>query len=485
MSDLSNSPDFPGPPGIGGVQKVTTFKWPTSPQCLSGNCGGLVAIGFDNAVHYLRFNGSSWGTWQPLGGYPTYDIAAVAYNNGEADIFRVDGDRCNIYKAHSANGQTWGSWEWWDSCGDQLDVALMPDGKGWAALRVLTVSNYVAMRYFNGSSWVGERIYPPATTQQAANDVSLLAYPNPVLGTIRMSLYAVAPNNNIYYRNSDGQNWSDWAFWTSGYGQVAAFPTKSIGTEIPDGGFLLFLGAANWTLYTQRFNSTTLWDPIIQQTVVPWLSVTGANFEDSGDPPYEHESYSDDCRVQDRTCYPDPNVPGYCFRAYTLNLAEILYNEARSETKGGQAMVGWTVRDRVFLEFNPPTCDYYPGQTGGTATPACIMALPCGDPGGDPPDSYCEISKKYCCALHGATTTWGTPESQQSQFNDEHVPFNILYNEGFAYQAVELLNGWIPDVSKGFIPGGIFGCNTHNPPVYPADCVDPFCYPCLQRFALE
>lgn len=37
--------------------------------------------------------------------------------------------------------------------------------------------------------------------------------------------------------------------------------------------------------------------------------------------------------------------------------------------------------------------------------------------------------------MDGGTTTLGAP---QSQFNDEHVPFNILYTGGFAYRAVHI-----------------------------------------------
>jgi hypothetical protein len=306
------------------------------------------------------------------------------------------------------------------------------------------------------------------------NDLALLAYLTPPPGTtIRMGLTAVGGDNcTIYGNNWNGSSWSGWSLITSCFNQVSAFNTRDIGPSPPvEGAFVLFLHQSSGALYTLRYNSGA-WGGLVQQTVQPWIAVAGANFEGDRDPPYEHDVFSDDCRRQNQTCFPDPNVPGTCFWADTLNLAEILYNEARGETRGAQATVGWTVRDRAYQRLS---CDSYPGaEGGGNVTQTCRATVPCSDP------NFCDSSKRYCCVMHGGTTTLGAP---QSQFNDEHVPFNTLYTGGFAYRAVHILNGWIPDVSTGFIPSGLdenngSRCNTHNPPV-PGDCGDPFCNPCV------
>lgn len=228
----------------------------------------------------------------------------------------------------------------------------------------------------------------------------------------------------------------------------------------------MFLHQSSGALYTLRYNNGA-WGGLVQQTVQPWIAVAGANFEGDRDPPYEHDVFSDDCRRQNQTCYPDPTIPGYCFRAQTINFAEVLYNEARGETVGAQGLVGWTIRNRARQSLKN-NCDSYPGAEGGDLTDACRRALPCIDP------YNCELSKKDCCAIHGGTINVGAP---QSQFNDEHVPFTTLYDRVFLYRAVHILNGWIPDVSTGFIPGGVnrSSCNTHDPPVYPDDCRAPFC----------
>jgi hypothetical protein len=129
-------------------------------------------------------------------------------------------------------------------------VAVLPDSTAWAMLRTpFLLGTHVAVkRHFNGSAWDNFWVYFP-DPQQDVKDIDLLAHPIPLLGVIRMSFYAVgADNSTVYVRTSDGPNWSDAMFWTSGYKKVSSFSTD-------DGGlYLLFLGSNNNNLYTQRFS---------------------------------------------------------------------------------------------------------------------------------------------------------------------------------------------------------------------------------------
>lgn len=118
-------------------------------------------------------------------------------------------------------------------------------------------------------------------------------------------------------------------------------------------------------------------------------------------PPWSHDVALDDCRnpdLQSDTLFcrcplqsdmePIPG-PGYgMFYADAINAAEVIYNEARGETKGAQDMVMYVIKDRALLSLN---CDHYPGQN-------TVCNTPCTE------SSDCALSQKYCCAIHGGTT---------------------------------------------------------------------------------
>src|SRR5262249_19185527 len=183
-----------------------------------------------------------------------------------------------------------------------------------------------------------------------------------------------------------GPAWSDQVFWTSGFKQVSSFDTL-------DGGFyLLFMGTSDSQLYTERFDGSA-WSGIIPQDMF-WLAGTGGKYKDQNIQPggasHAHINASDDCRgvAKSLTCQPDP-IYGGCFHPWALNLAEILFNEARFERSGAQAMVGWTVRDRAFLSLKKVLasgstctsgygclrCDSYRGAEAGAGTQSCRTAL--------------------------------------------------------------------------------------------------------------
>jgi tetratricopeptide (TPR) repeat protein len=159
---------------------------------------------------------------------------------------------------------------------------------------------------------------------------------------------------------------------------------------------------------------------------------------------YAHTNQTDDCRdatyAQRAVC----TSYGKCYYPYLINLAEILWNEARGESWGQSDMVGWTVRNRALQGVS---CDSY---VGGINATSCRSNLPCGDPKG------CDFSRWYCCVEHGGTFNVGTPHQQ---FNDTHVPMAWLEDAATITEAYEIINGRIPDPSTGFIPLNISGCN--------------------------
>lgn len=169
---------------------------------------------------------------------------------------------------------------------------------------------------------------------------------------------------------------------------------------------------------------------------------------------------ADDCRnPREVSCIvqtlPDGSQVQNCFFPQAVNLAEILSNEARGERIGAIDMVGWTVRDRVFQ--NLINCDNstlsYNGGFGSSHVGRCRTAIPCVQP---IQQGFCPLEVDYCCAIHGGTTSAGT---DQEQFNDGHVAFPDLLNTGFAFEAVNIENGFIPEPSTNFVPPGVTACN--------------------------
>ncbi|MEQ1440713.1 hypothetical protein AAG565_15280 [Fontimonas sp. SYSU GA230001] len=136
---------------------------------------------------------------------------------------------------------------------------------------------------------------------------------------------------------------------------------------------------------------------------------------------FKHEEQADDCR-RDPNDFPlsGEDKIYYCpgtgavVVTHVFNLAEVIWNEARGESFGGQAAVAWTVRNRTRRK---PTCDSYPGAEGGKGTSTCRSALTCNVPLYSPPNASCDTAKRYCCVLHGGTTKVG---ATHLQFNDAH-----------------------------------------------------------------
>lgn len=179
-----------------------------------------------------------------------------------------------------------------------------------------------------------------------------------------------------------------------------------------------------------------------------WTGLLGALFTPAAEA-FVHSQQSDDCRDRGWQ-YSQCDSFGNCFTPNAINLAEIIYNEAQGEKQGARYLVGWTVKNRAFQTLNPQ-CDTYPGGMGWGNLPICFQGIPCNDP------NFCDQSKRVCCALHAGTTLYNT---SHSQWNDGHRNFSTLVSSGTIYAAWYVLDGFVPDMSTGWIPPGVSGCNS-------------------------
>lgn len=453
----------------GQATKISAFRLPNSTQ---GNSrGGVAVIGNSNTIYYRYYNGTTWGSWTQIPGASGTDVTAVGRPNGEIHIFIVKTDgtvsqnRTATQSLPSANPGPWVGWVNHVCCASKVAAAALLDGTIYLAAQANTAALGYAIYWIsttNGVSyptpWSPLGSLPGVCPSCLANDLTVLAYKPNVNGASTVAIAAVGPDQcTVYQKHKALPPSTQWdpswfPFSTSPcYKSVSSFTTLrklSSTTFTEEGAFLLFTGKFDTQLYTIRHNGTA-WLSAIPQGINLWAFAAGADFVNRpGQPPFVHTIYSDDCRVQNQTCYPDPNNPPLCFRAQTINLAEVLYNEAPNETYGARALVGWTVRDRAYQSLS---CDSYPGAQGGALTTTCRQTVPCNDP------LFCDSSKRYCCAIHGGTTTSG---ASHFQFNDGHVAFSTLYTGGYLQMAVNILNGKIPDPSTGFVPSGVSGCTS-------------------------
>lgn len=432
------------------AQKLAALQWPGSQRA------GLVSIGLNNLVYYSYFNGTSWGGWIQLGvpvvGVKAVDIAAVARAPSQVDIFIVDNNGHVYQRQSSNNGTSWGNWIDHVCCATEVALAATPNGALHLAVQANgSPNNSVWVSRFVNNTWVWNDLGP--LPGGLAKDLALKAYTNPALiGGINVTLWAVGGDScQVSQWNFDSLNWAGPTFWGSCYKNVSSFDTS-------DGGaYLLFLGKNNNALYTQRFFGTG-WGGATYQGSRQWIAAAGANIDDETlSNSYEHTEANDDCRVRDHSSGSICNSQGQCFWAQAVNLAEIIYNEARNETHGAQDTVGWTVRDRAFQSFTspPPACDAYPGQN-------TVCATPCNDP------NHCGApynTRRYCCAMHGGQIQVGT---SGHQFVDEHVDMDTLSMSDALGRAILVGNGWTPDMSTGFVPFGV-----HKPSCTAGDCASP------------
>ncbi len=172
--------------------------------------------------------------------------------------------------------------------------------------------------------------------------------------------------------------------------------------------------------------------------------------------PFSHTVTADDCRANDyRTLFCDQyNV---CFQVYVMNIAEVLWNEARGETLGAQTLVTWSVRNRALQNLKQLTtggyCDVYIGGPAYRTSNTSWQNLPCHENLQYP--THCNLSKYYCFVVHGGTTKVG---ASHYQYNDAHVATQSLWDSGVVYRAWRSINGYHPDVSSNWVPPWLGSC---------------------------
>ena len=150
--------------------------------------------------------------------------------------------------------------------------------------------------------------------------------------------------------------------------------------------------------------------------------------------PFAHNNETDDSRSMDRTSR-IISPKGYIFSPLTLNVAEVIYNEARGARQQARYAIGWAIRNRATIDMNG--ADFYHGTESDPSVNKCREATPY-----RPYENYLEIFKQYSCVVHGGTTRVG---SKHSQMNDDHVDLKDLEPSGIIWDTVYVLNGWVPD----------------------------------------
>ncbi len=112
----------------------------------------VFARGTDNGLWLMRWNGSSWDTWQSLGGTLAGDPEAVSWGINRLDVFVRWSDNTLRHKWSTDGGATWSGWE---NLGGSLTSG--PGAAAWDVNRLAVFvrgqDNGLWMRRWDGSSW--------------------------------------------------------------------------------------------------------------------------------------------------------------------------------------------------------------------------------------------------------------------------------------------------------------------------------------------
>ncbi len=124
------------------------------------------------------------------------------------------------------------------------------------------------------------------------------------------------------------------------------------------------------------------------------------------------------------------------YSTHFLNIAEVVYNEARGASSIGRIAVGWAIRNRATMDMMG--CDFYLGAEGHAKTNKCREVTSMGTNH----HLYGDIYAQYACVVHGGTTTVG---AINTEMNDSHVSLADLESSGIIWELVHVVNGWMPD----------------------------------------
>lgn len=217
--------------GMSWWQIVTTYYYPSvAVSCLTSPCGwsgwgtlgnpsagGLTSApdvasweenrydvfaraGASQAIYQRTLNGSTWQSWQSIGGGSITDPAAVSWGPGRIDVFIKGGDNALWHQAFDN-----GAWQGWESLGGVINSG--PDVASWGPNRldvfVRGMDNKLWHICWNGS-WCGWE----------GLDGTLASDPGAVSwwkGRIDIFSKSPEPDGQIWHKYwDDATGWSGW-----------------------------------------------------------------------------------------------------------------------------------------------------------------------------------------------------------------------------------------------------------------------------------
>ena len=188
------------PPACGSLQ---TFI--ASPAvCAQGpNSLDLFAQGTNGALYHKSYAGSTWSSWENLGGKLTSSPAATSPGSGQIDVF-VRGSNGALYEKTTTDGGK--LWSNWISLGGQIPVGTAPAASSWDSGRLdLFVEGMNGALYhksYTGSTWSSwENLGGKLTSSPGAAGLGEAQ-------TIRVG--ARGGDGAYWYREFENGVWSGW-----------------------------------------------------------------------------------------------------------------------------------------------------------------------------------------------------------------------------------------------------------------------------------
>ena len=149
---------------LGG--QIPAGSSPTASSWGSGRLD-LFVQGMNGALYHKSYTGSTWSSWENLGGKLTSSPAATSPGNGQINVF-VRGTNGALYQ------RSWtGSWSSWTSLGGQIPAGSSPTASSWGSGRldlfVQGMNGALYHKSYTGSTWSGwENLGGKLTSSPAA-----------------------------------------------------------------------------------------------------------------------------------------------------------------------------------------------------------------------------------------------------------------------------------------------------------------------------
>jgi len=175
----------------------------TGPAACSWGSGRLDVFvqGTDGALWHKWYTGTSWSSWESLGGALTSSpAAATAPGSSSIDVFVRGTDGAVWYK--DWNGAAWSSWQ---ALGGQIPAGTGPAACSWGSgrLDVFTQGTDGALwhKWWNGVKWSGWESLGGSLTSSPAET-------SPGSGLI--DVFARGTDGALWYKDWNGAAWSSW-----------------------------------------------------------------------------------------------------------------------------------------------------------------------------------------------------------------------------------------------------------------------------------